>query len=55
MTNNQALSDEQDLYKIMLVSYIKSESNVSYSNDVFWGIVRICHENFDRLEKRKDD
>lgn len=55
MTDNNALSDEQNLFKIMLVSFIQYENNRGYSNDVFWGIIRICYENYDRLEKRKDN
>lgn len=55
MADNEALNNEQSLFKIMLISYIKDVDNVGYSSEVFWGIVRICHENYDRLEKRKDD
>ena len=55
MTNNNALSEEQHLFKIMLTEFIKHDESMIYSSKVFWGIVRICYENFDRLEKRKDD
>lgn len=50
---NESLSQEQQLFKIMLESFIR-ESHQAYSPEVFWGIVRICYENYDRLEKRKD-
>lgn len=55
MTDNNALTEEQVLFKIMLVSFIRHDDNKGYSDTVFWGIVRICYENFERLQKRKDD
>jgi len=55
MTDNEALIEEQHLFKIILTSFIQSGEDVKYSPSVFWGIVTICYENFDRLEKRKDD
>lgn len=55
MTDNQALNNEQALFKIMLISFMKDVDNIGHSSEVFWGIVRICYENYDRLEKRKDN